>query len=151
MNKAEIRAAFAANPALKELIPDWQGIADALPPVVTLRETFVTERGIVNALGIMDGEAFLQALEAFAIDDLAAEHPLKAYQPGIARQLAWLKRDGLDAGSAVVRMLLDTMAALGLLSAQSVQAVKALAEEELPVDEYDVRRAAHNDDGSLAV
>lgn len=151
MTEAEIRAAFAANPALKEMIPDWQGIADALPPVVTLRETFVTERGIVNALGIMDGEAFLQALEAFAVADLAAEHPLKAYQPGIARQLAWLKRDGLDAGSAVVRTLLDTMAALGLLEAESVQAVKALAEEKRPVSEYDVRRAAHNADGSLAV
>lgn len=151
MTEAEIRAAFASNPALKEMIPDWQGIADALPNVVKLRETLVTERGIVNALGIVDGEAFLQAIEAFAVDELAAEHPLKALQPGIARQLAWLKRDGLDAGSAVVRTLLDTMAALGLLAAESVQAVKALAEEQQPVNEYDVRRAAYNADGSLAV
>ncbi|MCQ9378808.1 hypothetical protein [Methyloversatilis sp. XJ19-49] len=151
MSTEAIRAAFAANPALAAMIPDWQGIADALPPVVTLRETFVTERGIVNALGIMEGETFLQALESFAVADLPAEHPLKTYQPGIARQLAWLKRDGLDASSSTVRMLLDTMAALGLLDAAAVQAVKALAEEQQPLSEYDVRRAVLNDDGSLAI
>lgn len=151
MTQDEIRAAFAANPALVQMIPDWQGIADALPPDVTLRETWVTERGIVNALGIEAGEAFLQALEGFAVATLPAEHPLKSYHPGIARQIAWLKRDGLDAGSAIVRSLLDTMVAVGLIAAESAQAVKALAEVITTINEFDVRRAAYNADGSLAV
>lgn len=151
MSVTQIRQAISASADLIALIPDTQAIADALPPVVTLREVFVTERGIVNALGIEAGEAFLQALEAFAVSDLPAEHPLKAYQPGIARQIGWLKRDGLDAGSPVVRMLLDTMVLIGLVTADAARAVKALAEVSEPVSEMDVRRAIWNDDGSIAV
>lgn len=151
MSVTQIRSAIAASPELIALIPDAQAIADALPPVVTVRETFVTERGIVNALGIAAGETFLQALEGFAAADLPAEHPLKSYQPGIARQIGWLKRDGLDAGSAVVRSLLDTMALIGLVTADAAQAIKALAEVSTLVSEMDVRRAIWNDDGSIAV
>jgi hypothetical protein len=147
MNAEQIRAAVAADPALMGLIPDVQAIAAAMSPVVTLREVFVTERGIVNALGIIEGEAFLQAVEGFAAADLPDEHPLKPYQPGIARQIAWLKRDGIDVGSALVRSLLDTMAQIKLLAAPSVAAVKALAEVSTTITPEQVRSAIYDAGG----
>lgn len=147
MNRNEIRAAILADPAILALIPDTQAIADALSPVIELREVFVTERGIVNVLGILDGENFLQALEGFSEATLPEEHPLKAYQPGIARQLAWLKRDGVDVGSPLVRSLLDTMAMIGILDPASVAAVKSYAETEVVITAEQVRSALYDDGG----
>jgi hypothetical protein len=151
MNRDEIRAAILADPNLKAMIPNWEAIANALPPEITLREVFVTERGIVNVLGIIEGEIFLQALEGFATADLPDEHPLKPYQPGIARQIAWLKRDGVDVGSAVVRMLLDTMTLVNIVTPQAAQAIKNIAEVRTPINEFEVRKAVMNDDGSFAI
>lgn len=151
MTHDEIRAAVAADPLLVQMVPNWQGIAESLPPFVTVRETFVTERGIVNALGVIAGESFLQALERFAADALPNEHPLKAYQPGIARQIGWLKREGLDAGSPAVRMLLDTMSQIGLVTSEAAQAIKALAESSESVTAHEVEVALKNADGSMAI
>lgn len=155
MNIEQIRAAIQADPALLALaradVPDEDAIAAALPPDVTLRESFVTERGVVAALGVLDGEAFLSALEAFAASTLPADHPLAPYQPGIARQLAWPQRDGIDVGSAPARNLLDALAAAGVIDAAHAAAIKGLAEVRTLVAEMDVRRAIWNDDGSRAV
>lgn len=155
MTIEQIRAAIQADPALLALaqaeVPDEAAIAAALPPVVTLREVFVTERGVVATLGLIEGESFIAALEGFVVAELSAEHPLKPYQPGIARQLAWLKRDGIDVGSAPARDLLDALVAAGIVQGQHAAAIKAMAEEAIPVDQLTVRRAIFNPDGSRAV
>ena len=155
MNVDEIRGYLQANPTLLTLaqapVPDEAAIAAALPPVVTLREEYITERGVVAALGLIDGESFLTALEAFLAATLEPEHPLAPYQPGIARQLAWLKTAGIDVGSAPARQLLDTLAAVGVVQSAHATAIKALAGTTTPVDPMLVRRAIFNDDGSRAV
>lgn len=155
MNIEQIRTAIQADPVLLALaradVPDEAAIAAALPLSVTLRESFVTERGVVAALGVLAGESFLSALEAFAASTLPAEHPLAPYQPGIARQLAWLRRDGIDVGSAPACDLLDALAAVGVIDAAHAAVIKAQAEVRTPVSTMDVRRAIWNDDGSRAV
>lgn len=155
MNVDEIRGYLQANPTLLALaqasVPDEAAIAAALPPVVTLREEYITERGVVAALGLIDGEAFLTALEAFSAAPLESEHPLAPYQPGITRQLAWLKTAGIDVGSAPARQLLDTLAAVGVIQPAHAATIKALAEVRTPVSAMSVRRAIWNDDGSRAV
>lgn len=155
MTVDEIRAAILADQNLTLMaqapVPNEAAIAAALPASVTLREEYVTERGVVAALGLIDGEAFLTALEAFATTPLAIDHPLEPYQPGIARQLTWLKTAGIDVGSTPARELLDTLAAVGVIQAAHVIAIKALAETVTPIDPMLVRRAIFNDDGSRAV
>lgn len=155
MTIEEIRAAIQASPELLAMaqagVPDEAAIAAALPPIILLREEYITERGVVAALGLIEGEAFLSALETFAVTPLSSEHPLAPYQPGIARQIAWLKTAGLDVGSAPARQLLDTLASVGVIQAAHAATIKGLAETATPVDPILVRRAIFNDDGSRAV
>lgn len=152
MTPAEIRAAIAADVALQALVPNAQAIADALSSGrKRTRFLLATERTVVAVLGVIAGETFLSALESFAVATLPAEHPMLPYQPGIARQLAWLKRDGLDVGDANTRAMMDALVSAGVLDASAVASLKALGEESDSVSEYDVRRALYNDDGSLAV
>lgn len=152
MTPVEIRAAISGSTALQSLVPDAQAIADALSSGRKRpRFLLATERTVVATLGVIAGETFLSALEAFAVAALPAEHPMLPYQPGIARQLAWLKRDGLDVGDTNTRAMMDALVSAGVLAAESVAALKALGEESDAVSEYDVRRALYNDDGSLAV
>lgn len=155
MTVDEIRAAILSDQNLTLMaqapVPNEAAIAAALPASVTLREEYITERGVVAALGLIEGEAFLTALETFAATPLAIDHPLEPYQPGIARQLTWLKTAGIDVGSTPARELLDTLAAVGVIQAAHVIAIKALAETVTPIDPMLVRRAIFNDDGSRAV
>jgi hypothetical protein len=152
MTPTEIRAAIAADPAMQALVPDTVALAAALSVGRVRRRMYLaTERTVVSTLGLIAGEDFLSALEAMAVSGLPAEHPLLPYQPGIARQLAWLKRDGLDVGDPQTRSMLDTLSSLELLDAGSVTAIKALGVDPDPVPEYDVRVAIFNPDGSLAV
>ena len=155
MTTDEIRAAILSDQNLTLMaqapVPNEAAIAAALPASVTLREEYITERGVVAALGLIEGEAFLSALETFAATPLSSEHPLAPYQPGIARQLAWLKTAGIDVGSAPARQLLDTLAAVGVIQAAHAATIKGLAETATPVDPMLVRRAIFNDDGSRAV
>lgn len=153
----QVRAAIQASPELLAMaqaeVPDEAAIAAALPPSVALREVFVTERGVVATLGLLDGEAFIAVLESFASpeNELPPEHPLYAYKPGFARQISWLKKDGIDVGSAPARDLLDALAATGIVNAQHAAEIKALAADITPVRVMDVRRAIWNDDGSRAL
>lgn len=153
MTPQEIRDAITADPALTALLPDSVALAahSTFAGRTSVRAHMVTERGIASALGAEDGEAFLVALETFSAANLNPAHPLKAAQPAIARQLAWLKRDGLDVGDAVTRALLDTLAATGDADAGQAAAVKALAEVPEPVSELEIRRAIYNDDGTRAI
>ena len=91
----------------------------------------ITERGVISALGPIEGEGLLAGLEAFAAATLPAEHPLYAAHAGISRVIGWLKppSEGVDIGDPLTRQLLDTMVALGVsgVTAPRVAAIKALA------------------------
>jgi hypothetical protein len=91
------------------------------------KERIITSRGIASVLGLIEGENFLQALEAFAIATLAETHPLFAYQPGIKRQIAWLSTSGLDLGDPLTRALLDMLAAAGIITTLSATKLKDAA------------------------
>jgi hypothetical protein len=147
MTIEELRAFLKSRPELLNLSPNVEKIATLLSPVVRLKENFVTERGIVNALDIEEGEVFLESLEAFVVADLPAQHPLKRYQKGIKRQVAWLQKDGLDAGSPRTRAMLDVMALVGILNTESVQKIKQLGEENIIISPEQVRQALFDQGG----
>lgn len=123
---------------------DTAQIAAALPPVVSLRAHLITERGVMSALPVPDGDAFLSALEAFAAATLPAGHPLSAYHGTIKRGIGWLKTaEGLDVGDPLSRILLDILVQAGVVTAESVATIKALAEVVTPINESDVIRACY--------
>jgi hypothetical protein len=121
-----------------------KAIADALS-VGRVRHVsrLVTERGVISALGPIEGEAALQALEAFAATTLPDGHPLKSSHAGIARTLSWLKppADGIDIGDALTRQLLSTFGALGVLSSATVTALLALSAVPDPIGYAEVSTA----------
>lgn len=153
MTAAEIRAAIAAAPPLRALLPDTEAVAAALSAGRTrLVERMITERRILSALGVIAGAAFLDALDAFAAASLPSEHPLAAYHSGIRRAIGWLKTDdGLDIGDAASQAMLTVLAQAGVVDATSAATVQALARVPDPVSEFDVRRAVFADDGTLLV
>lgn len=133
----------AADAAFADLVKsgDNKAIAAALSvgrtrPVSRL----ITERGVISALGPVEGEAALQALEAFAVATLPDGHSLKAMHAGIARTLSWLKppADGIDIGDPLTRQLLSTFGGLGVLKPQAVAALLALASVPDPISHGDV-------------
>jgi hypothetical protein len=153
MTADQIRGAIVADPALHALVPNTVAIAAALSVGRTgLTDKYVTERGIMAALGVVAGEAFLAALEAFGAATLPNEHPLKTSQAGIARTLTWLKSpEGINVGDPLSQTLLTTFAALGLVTTESANAVKALALVPAPVSDHTVALALFADDGTLLV
>lgn len=127
---------------------DTQAIADALSAGrVRLHSRMISERGVLAALPVPDGDVFLKALETFAATPLPEGHPLAAYHGTIARGVGWLKGEGLDLGDPLTRTLLDTLAMAGVVNADSVATLKALAEEPDPIDEMTVRKACWSDNG----
>lgn len=148
-----IRAAVVADPVLMALVPDTAAIAAALSAQHTrLMERLITERRVLSVLGLADGEAFLSALEAFAVQTLPDAHPLKAAQPGLKRVLSWLKTaDGVDVGDPLAQQMLNALAATGVVNASHAQLVMDLARVPVVVDETDVRRALWADDGTFLI
>lgn len=131
---------------------DTAQIAAALGPVLHARSHMITERGVMSVLPVPEGDAFLSALESFAAATLPVGHPLAAYHGTIRRGIGWLKTaEGLDVGDPLSRMLLDTLAQAGVVSAASVATIKALAEVEVPIDEMDVRLACWSLDGEWRI
>jgi len=110
-----------------------------------LQSRLITERGVISALGPVDGEALLAGLEAFAASTLADEHPLKAAHPGIKRVIGWLKApsEGVDIGDPLTQQLLDTMVALGVagVTAPRVAALRALATQPETISVAEVSAA----------
>lgn len=137
MTADEIRAAIAADPALQALVPDTQAIAAALSVGRTRYvETQIGVGTIIEVLGLAVANPVLDAL--YAAPDYRHVKPL------------------LDQG----RLRLDAVAQAGmlqplvtgeLLTQAQLDALVARAKEPAPVDEYDVRMAIYNDDGSLKV
>ena len=137
MTADEIRAAIAADPALQALVPDTQAIAAALSVGRTRwKHTEIGVGTIIEALGLAAANPVLDAL--YASPDYRHIKPL------------------LDQG----RLRLDVVAQAGmlqplvtgeLLTQAQLDALVARAKEPDPVDEYAVRVAIYNDDGSLRV
>lgn len=117
---------------------------------VRLQSRMIGERGIMAALGTVEGEACLAAFEAFAATTLPAEHPLKAHHAGIKRMLSWLKTDaGLDIGTPQAGQLLGIMAQLGILEGAWVVTIMALAQVADPIAVADVSRALNAAEGRM--
>lgn len=97
----------------------------------------ITERGVISALGPVDGEALLAGLEAFAAAALPPEHPLAVHHAGIKRVIGWLRppSEGVDIGDPLTQQLLGTMVALGVagVTAPRVTALLALAATADPI------------------
>ena len=137
MTAEEIRAAIAADPALQALVPDTVALAAALSVGRTRYvETNIGVGTIIEVLGLAAANPVLDAL--YAAPDYRHVKPL------------------LDQG----RLRLDAVAQAGmlqplvtseLLTQAQLDAIVARAKEPAPVDEYDVRMAIYNDDGSLKV
>lgn len=101
----------------------------------------ITDRGVIGALGTIDGEKLLSDLETFAAATLPADHPLKAHHAGIKRVLSWLQRDpGLDIGSPTAQSLLATLAQAGAIEQAHATAIAALARRPHPYQVLDVSR-----------
>jgi hypothetical protein len=150
MTAAEIRAAIVAAPAIRALLPDTVAVAAALSVGRTkLTERLVTERRILATLGVVEGAAFLDAIDAFAVATLPAQHPLFAFHSGIARAVAWLKTsEGIDVGDATSQAMLQAVAAAGVVSVASATSIADLARVPDPISEMSVRFAVWADDGS---
>lgn len=137
MTPEEIRAAISADPALQALVPDTQAIAAALSVGRTRwKHTEIGVGTIIEVLGLAVANPVLDAL--YAAPDYRHVKPL------------------LDQG----RLRLDAVAQAGmlqplvtgeLLTQEQLDALVARAKEPAPVNEYAVRVAIYNDDGSLRV
>lgn len=141
LNRPELAAAIQAR--------DCESIAAALS-VNRVRAVSheIGERGILDLLGPVAGDAFLSALEAIAAPtDLPA--PLQLYFGAIRRGVSWLKSSGLDVGAPTTRLLLDNLALAGILKATDVARIKAIAEVPDNVTARQVAEALYHDDGSL--
>lgn len=154
MNRTELRAYIDAQ---KQNIPELQGLGttmDDAQAIATrlsvgrtkLVEKVITERGIVAALGPVDGEAFIVGLETFAATTLPDGHPLKAAHAGIKRMLNWIKMpaDGLDIGTVAAQTMLDGLAATGFINAASTEVIKNLAKVADPLSVSEVYQAIQN-------
>lgn len=117
-----------------------------------LTSRMIGERGIMAALGTVEGEACLKAFETFAATPLVEPHPLAKHHPGIKRMLGWLKTDaGLDIGTPQASVLLGTMAQLGVLQAVWVSAILALAQTPNPIATNSVSNALNIAEGRMTL
>ena len=137
MTADEIRAAIAADPALQALVPDSQAIADALSVGRTRwKHTDIGVGTIIEALGLAAANPVLDAL--YASPDYRHVKPL-------------LDQGRLRLDVVAQAGMLQPLVTGGLLTQAQLDALIARAKEADPVDEYAVRVAIYNDDGSLKV
>lgn len=145
MTPQQIRDAIAASPELQALaaVGNTQAIADALSVGrIRLNSRYITERGVIAALGTQHGEAFLQALEAFGVAVLPGGHPLQADQAGIKRVLSWLKAgEGIELGEPQAQTLLGVLGAVGAVDAAHAAVIASLAQAPDPVTHTQVGEA----------
>ena len=137
MTADEIRAAIAADPALQALVPDTQAIAAALSVGRTRwKHTEIGVGTIIEVLGLAAANPVLDAL--YASPDYRHVKPL-------------LDQGRLRLDTVAQAGMLQPLVTGGLLTQAQLDALVARAKEPAPVDEYDVRMAIYNDDGSLKV
>ena len=137
MTPDEIRAAISADPALQALVPDTQAIADALSAGRTRwKPTDIGVGTVIEVLGLAAANPVLDAL--YASPDYRHVKPL-------------LEQGRLRLDSVAQAGMLQPLVTSELLTQAQLDALVARAKEPAPVDEYDVRMAIYNDDGSLKV
>ena len=137
MTAEEIRAAIAADPALQALVPDTVAIAAALSAGRTRwKHTDIGVGTIIETLGLAAANPVLDAL--YASPDYRHVKPL-------------LDQGRLRLDVVAQAGMLQPLVTGGLLTQAQLDALVARAKEPAPVDEYAVRVAIYNDDGSMRV
>jgi hypothetical protein len=122
-----------------------QAIADILSvgrKVVSSRMT--SARGVAEFYvgGPIGAEIVLMKLEGARDAMLSSENQEQQVLGSLLRrQLGFLAGEGLDFGSAALRGMLDQFVALGILTAEEVTGLKAIAEFPNPIDHMQVGRA----------
>ena len=131
------------TPTIYALLPDSAAIADALSrDRYRLRKTQIGPGTILAALGPTTGAALLDTLTAMAADPQYS---------AVKWALKVIDRGEFDLGQDASRGQVAALAAAGVMSAASRDALLALGQEPDPVDEFAVRCAIYEDDGSLAL
>lgn len=142
MNPEEIRAAFAANSALVQMIPDWDGIAAILSEGRTKFVSAVAGKGdVITMIGFDVGNAFCDVVDA---------------NPNFRHVKHLLEAGRMDVGLPITRGMIQSMVGAQLaegvtFTQEHANALYSLAVQPDPVDEIEVRRAVLNADGSLQV
>lgn len=116
-----------ALPAELRATQDTQAIADALPPVVTIRACEIGKGKVLGTIGLEAGNTLLDI-----IDNVADFRHVKQLVVN-----GWL-----DVGDALTRAMIDQVC-----SPADGAALKALAETSTPIDEMAVRRACWSNNG----
>lgn len=105
---SELIALIQSTPELKLLADSGNDAAlatalSAVLPVVPKVDTFLSERGIFNLLGAVEGEAFLQTVEALAESE-------SELQKVFVRAVRWLRDPiGLDVGNLETQLILQQL------------------------------------------
>ena len=120
-----------ALPAELRATQDTQAIADALPPVVSLRACEIGKGKVLGTIGLEAGNTLLDI-----IDNVADFRHVKQLVAN-----GWL-----DVGDALTRAMIDKVC-----TPADGAALKALAEISTPIDEMTVRRVCWSADGEWLV
>ena len=120
-----------ALPAELRATQDTQAIADALPPMVTIRACEIGKGRVLGTIGLEVGNTLLDI-----IDNVADFRHVKQLVAN-----GWL-----DVGDALTRAMIDQVCA-----PEDGAALKALAEISTPIDEMTVRRVCWSADGEWLV
>lgn len=135
MTPNEIRAAIAASSSLQALVPDTVALADALSEGRTRANGRMIGNGtILETIGLAAGNALLDAI--------ASNAAFRYVKP-------LLEQGRLIAGSPLVAGALAQLVQGGVITQAHADALATLGREPDPVDEFSVRCAIFNDDGSL--
>jgi hypothetical protein len=116
-------------------MPDWE-IAEVLnAPDPTLPMKLTSRRigagTIIETMGLgaVGGGAFISKLREWAANPGTIPAPLVGVAKDIAEILPVIDRGDLEIGSAPVRTMIDTLAALGHMTQAQATALKALAND----------------------
>lgn len=87
--------------------------------------TYLTELGVLDLLGAVDGDAFLKAIE-----------DASKSQPVLVRAVRWLRSEkGIDVGSQEVQRVLAALAQGNVVDAESAAAIIAYGTESITLAE----------------
>jgi len=105
---------------------DYAGLETALSlqniPVIS-PGSFLTELGVLNLLGLTNGDTFLTALE-----NASNQSTL------LARAVRWLRSNtGVDVGNAQVQIMLAQMATDNIISSDSVNLIIAFGTKQISI------------------
>lgn len=134
----EIRAAAAVSPAVAAAVAarDTTAIAASMPPRTVYVQALIGVGTVLTMMGSDAGAAMLDAIEAAS----AQSSPLKW-------GLRLLLNGTLNVGSSATRDKFDALVAVGIMPQAVCEGLKALGEQTVPVDEFEVRCVAFADNG----